>query len=157
MVKFHHPEMADLAKQLEFAPAKVRLEQINRAERLICLIEPSRSYPYEFVCYRITGYLPKTSTIKEVIKGDLLAEDLRLFISKLSGQIAEPIVNLKEKIYTIEQLAAELSVTTKTINRWRKKGLVAKKFVFEAGQKKLGITQSALDKKNATVQKAYRG
>jgi RNA polymerase sigma factor (sigma-70 family) len=146
MRQIQSPNIAQLLMQMHFVPVAKRHRQLAEAEKLLAIVEKNKEYPYEFVCYRITGYLPKTSTIKEVIKGDLLAEDLRLFISKLSGQIAEPIVNLKEKIYTIEQLAAELSVTTKTINRWRKKGLVAKKFVFEAGQKKLGITQSALDK-----------
>ncbi|MDP2974457.1 MAG: hypothetical protein Q8N60_05380, partial [Candidatus Diapherotrites archaeon] len=115
-------------------------------EKLLEIVEKDREYPFDFVCFRITGFQPKTGAIKEIIKGEQLAEDLRLFISKLSGQMAEPVITQKEKIYTIEELAGKLSVTTKTINRWRKRGLVAKKFIFEGGQKKLGFAQSAVDK-----------
>jgi RNA polymerase primary sigma factor/RNA polymerase sigma factor len=60
--------------------------------------------------------------------------------------MAEPVITQKEKIYTVEELAGKFSVTTKTINRWRKRGLVAKKYIFEGGQKKLGFAQSAVDK-----------
>jgi RNA polymerase primary sigma factor len=146
MRQIKSPNLAQLLMQMHFTPVAKRRRQLAEAERLLEIIEKDKEYPYEFVGFRITGFLPKTSTIKEIIKGDQLAEDLRLFVSKLSSQIAEPVISQKEKIYMIEELAAKLSVTTKTINRWRKRGLIVKKFIFEAGQKKLGITQSALDK-----------
>ena len=146
MRQIQSPNLAQLLTQMRFTPVGKRRKQLAEAERLLEIIEKDKEYPYDFVCFRITGFQPKTSTIKEIIKGEQLAEDLRIFISKLSGQIAEPVITQKEKIYTIEELAGKLSVTTKTINRWRKRGLVAKKFIFEGGQKKLGFNQSAVDK-----------
>jgi RNA polymerase sigma factor (sigma-70 family) len=80
------------------------------------------------------------------MKGEELAEDLRVFIWKLSGQIAEAVEEQGEKVYTVEDLAKSLDVSTKTIDRWRKRGLPARKFTFGDGKKRLGILQSAVDK-----------
>ena len=146
MRQIQSPNLAQLLMQMRFVPAGKRRKQLAETEKLLEIVEKDREYPFDFVCFRITGFQPKTGTIKEIIKGEQLAEDLRLFISKLSGQMAEPVITQKEKIYTIEELAGKLSVTTKTINRWRKRGLVAKKFIFEGRQKKLGFAQSAVDK-----------
>ena len=146
MQQIQSPNIAELLMQMHFMPAGKRRKQMAEAEKLLEIIDKNKEYPYEFVCFRITGFVPKTSTIKEIINGGQLAEDLRIFIAKLSGQIAEPVITQKEKIYTVEDLAGNLRVSTKTINRWRKRGLVAKKFIFEGGQKKFAITQSSLDK-----------
>jgi RNA polymerase primary sigma factor len=146
MRQIQSPNLAQLLMQMHFMPVAKRRKQMAEAEKLLEIIDKDKEYPYDFVCYRITGFQPKTSTIKEIIKGDQLTEDLRLFIAKLSAQIAEPAFAQNEKIYTIQELARKLSVTTKTINRWRKKGLVAKKFIFEGGQKKLALAQSTVDK-----------
>jgi RNA polymerase sigma factor (sigma-70 family) len=80
-----------------------------------------------------------------MIKGDELLEDLRIFISKLSGRLAEPASEQKEKIYTIEELAKEQGVSTKTIYRWRKRGLIAEKFVFDDGIKRFAFLKSSVD------------
>ncbi|MBA7574209.1 RNA polymerase sigma factor RpoD [subsurface metagenome] len=64
----------------------------------------------------------------------------------MSAQVAPPASQQQEKVYDIEQLAAALGVSTKTINRWRKRGLLARKFVFDDGVKRLGFFQSTVDR-----------
>jgi RNA polymerase sigma factor (sigma-70 family) len=56
------------------------------------------------------------------------------------------VKELGEEIYTTEQLADKLRVSTKTIDRWRKRGLNVRKFLFSDGRKRLGFFQSAVDK-----------
>jgi RNA polymerase primary sigma factor len=146
MRQIQSPNIAQLLMQMHFVPTGKRRKQLAGAEKLLEIIDKNKEYPWEFVCFRITGFVPKESTIKEIINGSQLTDDLRIFIAKLSGQIAEPIITQKEKIYTIEELARNLQVSSKTINRWRKKGLIVKKFMFEGGQKKMAVTQSSLDK-----------
>jgi len=131
--------------QLRFTPEKKRQKQLDAAEKLFAIIDKDKEYPFEFVCFRITGFHPKSPDQSELIKGDELLEDLRVFISKLSGRIARPIAEQNENIYTIEQLAENLSVSTKTIYRWRKQGLIARKYVFNDGIKRFGFTQSKVD------------
>ena len=67
--------------------------------------EPGGSYPFEFVCFRITGYRPKEPVAQQVIAGDELANDLPVFIAKLSGQLYVYASEQHEKVYTIEELA----------------------------------------------------
>lgn len=132
--------------QLRFTPQKQRRKQLDSAEKLLALIDKDKEYPFEFVCFHITGFHPKALPEHKPIKGDELADDLRIFISKLSGRLAIPAAEQKQKVYTIEELAKAFGVSTKTVHRWRKRGLIARKFVFDDGKKRLGFLQSALDR-----------
>jgi RNA polymerase primary sigma factor len=131
--------------QLRFTPEKKRRKQLDAAEKLLTIIDKEKEYPYEFVCFRITGFQPKSDLDSELIKGDELLEDLRIFISKLSGKLATPVSQQSRKICTIDELAGNLGVSTKTIYRWRKQGLAARKYVFDDGIKRFGLLQSAVD------------
>ncbi|MFH1717475.1 MAG: sigma-70 family RNA polymerase sigma factor [Planctomycetota bacterium] len=142
-IKSHN--LAQLLMQLRFTPEKKRRKQLGAAEKLFAIIDKEKEYPFEFVCFRITGFHPKSPDRSELIKGDELLEDLRVFISKLSGRLARPIAEQSERIYTTEQLAEDMSVSTKTIYRWRKQGLIARKYVFDDGIKRFGFLQSKID------------
>lgn len=131
--------------QLKFVSAGKRAEYLKAAEQLFHSIDPQKQYPFDFVCYRITGYHPKDLP-EELIDGDVLAEDLQIFVWKLSGKVAERASEQSENIYTIDELAETLEVTTKTIGRWRDKGMLAKKFVFDDGRKKLAVTETELQR-----------
>lgn len=145
MRKIKNQDVAELLVQLRFAPRKHRQKQLDAAEKLFSVIEPDKEYPFDFVCYRITGYHPKGSARQQLLKGDELRQDLQIFISKLSARIAPPVEAQKQKVYAIEELAEEFDVSTKTINRWRKRGLIARKFVFQDGGKRFGFLQSTVD------------
>ena len=138
--------LAQLLMQLRFTPPNKRRKQLDSAEKLLTIVERDKEYPFEFVFYRITGFHPKGLSELEPIKGDELAEDLRIFISKLSGQVARPVAEQNQKVYTIEELAKAFDVSTKTISRWRKRGLIARKFIFDDGKKRFGFSQSTVDK-----------
>jgi len=138
--------LAQLLMQVRFTPQKQRQKQLDAAEKLLAIIDKNKEYPFEFVCFRITGFHPKTALQQQLIKGDELAEDLRVFISKLSGQLACHVAEQNQKVYTIEEIAANLDISTKTIYRWRKRGLIARKFVFEDGKKRIGFVQSVVEK-----------
>lgn len=146
MRKIQNHNLVQLLVQLRFTPLKQRLKQLGAAEKLYAIIEPEKEYPFEFVIFHITGFYPKNLPPQELIKGDELAEDLRLFIAKLSAQLDLDVNEQKQKVYTVEQLARELGVSSKTIDRWRKRGLIARRFVFEDGKKKLGFLESFVKK-----------
>ncbi|GAG51005.1 unnamed protein product, partial [marine sediment metagenome] len=94
----------------------------------------------------ITGFQPKDLPQQQPIKGEQLADDLYIFISMLSAWLAQPVAQQNEKVYNIEELAATFGVSTKTIHRWRRRSLSARRFIFEDGKQYLGFTQSALDR-----------
>jgi RNA polymerase primary sigma factor len=137
--------LAQLLMQLRFTPEKKRRKQLDAAEKLVAIIDKDKEYPYEFVCFRITGFQPKSDSESELIKGDELLEDLRIFISKLSGKLARPVTEQSQKIYSIEELAKNIGVSNKTIYRWRKQGLVARKYIFDDGKRRLGFLQSTVN------------
>jgi len=148
MRQIKNPTLAELLTQLKFTPPKQRRKQLDAAEKLLGIAERNKAaeYPVEFVWFKITGFRPKSPSPQENVKGSELAEDLQIFIWKLSGQVAEVASGRGEKVYTTEQATQVLRVSTKTISRWRKRGLKARKFVFDDGRKRLGFTQSAVDR-----------
>jgi RNA polymerase sigma factor (sigma-70 family) len=146
MRKIKSQSLEQLLMQLRFTPEKKRLKQLEAAEKLFTIIGREKEYPFEFVCFRITGFHPTGPGADELIKGDVLLEDLQIFISSLSGWLARPVDEQKQKIYTVEELAKNLGVSKKTIHRWRDRGLLAKKFIFNNGRKRLGFLQSTVDK-----------
>ncbi len=115
-------ELAD--QQVRFAPPQRRLEQLQRAERLLAEVDADKDYPYQFICYRVTDYRPDAYP-DLLCQGQVLVHDLGLLIAELAGSMpAVPADTLAEPVRTLDEISKELNVTTKTINRWRKRGLV---------------------------------
>jgi len=115
-------ELAD--QQVRFAPPQRRLEQMKRAERLLAEVDAEKDYPYQFICYRVTDYRPDAYA-DLLLRGQGLVHDLYLLIAELAGSLpAVPADTLAEPVLTLEEISKQLNVTTKTINRWRKRGLI---------------------------------
>jgi RNA polymerase primary sigma factor len=146
MRKIKNEELAQLLMQVRFAPAKQRQKQIDKAEELLDIIERDKEYPFEFVFFKITGYRPEEKSGHRLIRGDELIDDLRIFIWKLCGQVAPPASEQSEEIYTKKQLARKMRISTKTIDRWRKRGLKVRKYLYDDKRKRLGFSQLAVDK-----------
>ncbi len=145
MARIKNKTLEQLFMELRFAPKIQRESQLSSAEKLLGIIENDREYPFEFVCYRITGYRPKTSLVEEPLQGEALAADLRVFIRKLSGQLELAASEQSEKVYTLAEMTERFSVSSKTISRWRKRDLRARIFLFDDGKKRLGFLESEVD------------
>lgn len=146
MRKIKSPNLTQLLMQLRFTPEAKRRAELEAAEKLYSLVEEDRQYPYDFVCFNITGYNPKTQVEQELVRGRDLRDDLQIFIAKLSGRLATAASGENEKVYTTEELAARFDVSTKTIGRWRKRGLLARKFIFDDGTRRLGFLESTVER-----------
>ena len=145
MRKIKNQNLAQLLMQLRFTPQEKRRRELEAAERLFSLVDANKQYPFDFVCFHITGYHPKGALDHELIGGADLLEDLEQFISRLSRKLATPVSEQTEKVYAVEELAERFKVSTKTIQRWRKKGLLVRKFVFEDGSHRLGFLESVVE------------
>jgi len=145
MRRIRDKNLAELLAQLKFAPQKQRRRQLDGAERLLGLIERDKQYPYEFVCYTITGFRPAGAESHRLLQGSELAEDIQIFISKLSALLSMVASEQGQVIYTTEELAELFGVSTKTIWRWRKRGMAARRYIFDDGKKRLGFLQSVVD------------
>jgi RNA polymerase sigma factor (sigma-70 family) len=133
-------------QQVRFAPPARRAEQLVRAERLLAEIDPAKRYPYQFICWRITDYRPQTHA-DLLVPGDELAHDLLLLMQALSGRVLPPVPadNIPEPVVTLDEISKKLNVSTKTIRRWRKFGLVGQPIVHN-GKRQVGFLQSVVDR-----------
>src|SRR5262249_55066907 len=140
---YRHPALKQLKEQqARFAPKERRLEQIDRAEQLLAEIDPGRCYPYEYLCFRITGYRPE-GTPALVLDGHDVAHDLRLFVEDLSGTVGQTAERAPEPVLTVDAVSRRYNVSTRTVARWRDQGLVARRFVID-GRTKVGFLESSL-------------
>ncbi len=140
-----HPVLRDFLEQLRFAPIAQKKKQLAAAEQLMMMIDTEMEYPFDFVVFRITGYRPPVSTDQKLIPGKALLADLRVWISRLSGELELNVADQKEIVYTVDQLAERFSVSAKTIRRWQNRGLTAKTYVFEDGKKRKGFAESIVE------------
>ena len=131
-------------QQVRYAPREKKLEQIAQTERLLCEVEPDRIYTYEYVCYRITHFRPE-SHLDVTFTGKEISHDLRLFLDDLSDAARLAVNSVGEKVVTIEELAERFNVSTKTICRWRRYGLISRRFVMD-GRKRVGFLESAVSR-----------
>jgi len=143
--EYKSPELRELRdQQIRFAPRTKKLQQVEAAERLIAEIDGERTYPYDYVCFRITGYRPSDSVTNKFL-GEDLRHDLRLFVEDLSDSADMAADNIGEQVLTVEELAKQFNVSTKTISRWRELGLVSRRLVFD-GRKRVGFLRSSVDR-----------
>lgn len=131
-------------QQVRFAPREKKLDQANRAERLLGELEPSRTYSYEYLCFRITDFRPESYPGMK-LSGDEARHDLRLFVEDVSDAANLPADAAGERVLTVEELSKMFQVSTKTISRWRQQGLVSRRFLFD-GRKRVGFLQSSIDR-----------
>ncbi len=145
MSTFNNPALKQLTdQQVRFAPPARRLEQLARAEKLLAEIEPDRHYPYQFICYRLTGFRPKSYPDLRIAGGEL-ENDLCLFITELARSMpAVPVEKAKEPVLTLEQMSKRLNVSTKTISRWRQRGLIGLPVVCK-GRRQVGFFPSLVE------------
>src|SRR5262249_51209078 len=146
MSDFKNPALKQLTdQQVRFAPPARRLEQLSRAEKLLAEIEPARQYPYQYVVFRITGFRPD-SYPDLLIEGRDLEHDLCVLIDVLSRSTpAVRVEGVAEPVLTLEQISERLNVSTKTISRWRQRGLVSRHVVCN-GRRQVGFLQSLVDR-----------
>jgi RNA polymerase primary sigma factor/RNA polymerase sigma factor len=158
-------------QQVRFAPRDQQLEQSKRAERLLTEIEPSRTYPYDYLAFRITDARPISwqdasngdkqrlpeSYSKVKVTGQQASHDLRLLVEDLSDAASLPANSVGEEVLTVEELARKFNVSTKTISRWRQQGLVSRRFMFD-GRKRVGFLRSSVDRfVNENADRVERG
>src|SRR3954453_18022562 len=128
-----------------FTPHDARGSQMGAAEELLHTLDPGKAYPIEFVVFKITGYHPRGLS-EEQLAGEALQHDLGLLIEKVSETLDVRTGQLAEPVLSIEDVTARFNVTSKTIQRWRRRGLPARRFVFPDGKKRVGFMVGSVER-----------
>ena len=146
MSDFKNASLKELTEQqTRFAPAARRQTQIANAQRLLGEIEAGKAYPYQYVCFRLCDY--RTDLHPDLrLAGDDLRHDLVLFIRRVERSLpAQPAGLTVEPMLTLDEVSKRFNVSSKTISRWRVKGLAARR-VKVNGRSQLGFPTAAVEK-----------
>jgi RNA polymerase primary sigma factor len=146
MASYIRKEMAQLAHQLALSPVRLREAHLTGAEQLAAIIEANKFYPYDFVCYRITGYKKAKGTAGANLLGRELLADVSALVDDLSKASPKLISEVPAQLFTPRQLARQLNVSTKTIARWRARGLIGRRYTLGNGKLGLAFSKPAVDR-----------
>ena len=143
---YRHPAMKQLKEQqTRYAPRERRLEQIDRAEQLLGEIEEAKRYPYEYLCFRITGFRPDGWPALVLDGRRRSARPAAVRRGPLGDGRARPSSRSTEPVLTVDEVSRRYNVSTRTVTRWRRQGLVARRFVI-GGRTKVGFLESSLQR-----------
>lgn len=167
MASFRNKDLAELAHQLSLSPRSQRLQQVRGIESMLTVTDAEKAYPYDFVCHQITGYRNRRGEDKCVIPGDVLIADLVNMAEQVTRKGPIPIAQIapasngeatdseslasadesaSPPFYTHEELAEKLNVSTKTIRRWRRRGLMGLRALFDDGVSRLIYLDSTVSR-----------
>jgi RNA polymerase sigma factor (sigma-70 family) len=145
MKAFSNPEIARLGHELTLSPLRHRLRQVAGIIRLIDLIDPANEYPYSFICFHITGYRPR-KTQDTLLEGEALVPDLVELLDGLTAAAPLPAAAADGPLYDVDALARRFSVSTRTICRWRRRGLAGCWYAGDDGRPRLAFTSHAVQR-----------
>jgi len=132
MGKYQLKAIRSLMGQLLRGPKRLRLRQLLNIDFLLSVIERDKHYPDDFVLHALTGYRPPSggSPSTRLLDGERLINDLVALAEDISdnGRLAQE--GWPEPTYSVADLAARFDVSSKTIFRWRRRGLVGWRFRF---------------------------
>ena len=131
-------------QQVRFAPYEKQIQQADSAEKLLNELDPKRTYTCEYVCHRVTSNGHKSDPDLK-FTGKEACHDLRLLVEDLSDAASVPASAVGQRVLTIDELARQFCVSTKTVSRWRQRGLVSRRFLF-GGRKRVGFLQSSVNR-----------
>lgn len=137
--------IADLLRQLEYAPPETRKRQMDAAEKLVSEIDADRAFPCAFVTYRITGYRPDSDDMT-TFAGLALRADLANFVQRLSDGLSLEPKRGEHAALSLVAVARRLGVSAKTVQRYRREGLVCHVVASAQGKKRLACYADALER-----------
>lgn len=129
-IRSSYKAIGELIWQLRFTPADTLLQQAYRAERLIRVIVAEKAYPYDFICYKLTGYNSK-GFAGRLIRGGELLSDLSEFIWQVSNQILVSIKRLPEQAILVDELLKQLGMDLDEFMGWRPLGLAVRSAIVD--------------------------
>ncbi len=118
----------DIARQLRFAPREALDRHIASAEALAGELEPDRAYPEDWFIFRLTGYRQQIDDPSSFV-GEALLGDLSALVERLSIAGGRTPEDAGPGAMSIEQLGQRWSVSRKTIERYRRRGLIAHRVI----------------------------
>ena len=152
MSRIRSSKLADLLMQARYSPQVKKIAQLDACEKLLMMIKPEKEYSFEFVRTTLTGYRPETTSRKtfeddqyNIFTYDDLVNDLVAYSEQLSKAMNLAADQVQGRFITVESLAKKYRVCTKTVRRWRDKGLAGRYLTYEDGKQRLVFSAQMVD------------
>lgn len=174
--RLHIGAIQDLERQLRFAPPAALRKQIDRIEVLCTELAPDQTYPRDWLVFRITGYRTDSATPQrsatatnrrdssssahaaELLVGSALLADLGVLIERLcdaagiqDSELLGPPRDSELAASSAEWMDAEAlterwSISRKTLDRYRRLGLTARRVTDPSGRSRLLFRRSHVER-----------
>lgn len=136
--------IAELGEQLRFGSRKTLLRHLDRIEELALQIEDDGVYPEDFIIFRVTGYRPDKSRGR-MLPGAALKGDLSSLTERLSESAGLTEADVGDGCETVASLTGRWGVTRKTLERYRRLGLIARRVDLGSGRRALVFSRAAVE------------
>ncbi len=133
-----------LASELCFASKPTLLRHLSRIDELAPNVDPDGVYPEDWIIFRVTGYRPEINS-PTLIPGRALLGDLSALAERLSEAATLRQQDISKDAFTITTLMDRWSVSRKTIDRYRRLGLIARRIDGGKGVRTLSFQPEAVE------------
>lgn len=141
------PVLAELDRQLRFAPPEALRRHLERVEALAAEVEAGGRYPEDWIAFRVTGYRPPEGG-PAVVAGEVLLGDLSALAERLSDAAGVTWIEAKEVDGALDadEVCARWRISRKTLERYRRRGLPARRVAIEKGLSKLAFLPGVIER-----------
>lgn len=138
------PCIGQLASELGYASKPTLLRHLERIDELAPQIDPDGIYPEDWIVFRITGYRPDIDT-PALVPGDALRGDLSALAERISESAKITPADIHDPYETIDSLTKRWGVSRKTIERYRRLGLIARRLDRGRGRRSVVFMCSTVE------------
>lgn len=142
--KARTPCIARLARELGFASKPTLIRHLDRIDELGPQIDPDLVYPEDWVVFRVTAYRPNIDA-PDMVPGDALRGDLSALAESISEAASLTPQDITQPTLSINDLCQRWSVSRKTIERYRRLGLIARRLDLGQGRRSIVFPLSAVE------------
>ena len=142
MRQYTIPALRQLARRAMRDSRVDRQRQVERAEAVAAGLTPVATYPVRQLCEQIVAERAGRTTEKPV-SGQQALHDLRLFVDEVSAGAAVDIGEVHEPVWTVQDVSEHFHVSSKSVERWRERGLMSRRFIV-GGRTRIGFLESSV-------------
>lgn len=147
----------ELARQLRYESAQAARRNLERAEALAVQLlnekpeDRAEAYPEEWVVFRITGLRSSEVGGGGMVVRDALLGDLPALIDRLSSaaEVKPEELNAQAKDkaawLTVDEVCTRLGVSRKSLERYRRKGLVSRRVAMGRGRERVLFARAVVE------------
>ncbi|HAW95848.1 MAG TPA: hypothetical protein DCX60_06190 [Phycisphaerales bacterium] len=132
-----------ILESVEQAPDDQAIETLLTAGAdLSAQLEHESFYPAEFIAWRLTGHREIDSG--ESLSGAVILRELAVLVQRASALRPRAVSAVHGGARDLHQVAADIGVSVRTLQRWRDDGLLMRQMLFPDGKVRLGISNLLL-------------